>query len=83
MIAPMPGDADYDASYFAGGRVSAAGMEKLFTACRFLFEVEPWTVVDDQQVLRMDIPALDVRAGAGPLPRLRQSTPGPAMSLPA
>ena len=60
MIAPMPGDADYDASYFAGGRVSAAGMEKLFTAGRFLFEVEPWTVVDDQQVLRMDIPALDV-----------------------
>ena len=60
MIAPMPGDADYHASYFAGGRISPAGIEKLFTACRFLFEVEPWTVVDDQQVLRMDIPALDV-----------------------
>ena len=60
MIAPMPGDADYDGSYFAGGRVSAEAIEKLFTACRFLFEVEPWTVVDDKQVLRMDIPALDV-----------------------
>ena len=43
-----------------GDRVSAQAIEKLFTACRILFEVEPWTVVDDQQVLRMDIPALDV-----------------------
>ena len=61
MIAPMPGDAAYDASYFAGGRVSAAGIEKLFTACRFLFEVEPWTVVDDQQVLRMVHPCAGCR----------------------
>ena len=56
----MPADENYDASYFAGGRVSAEAIEKLFTACGFLFEVKPWTVAHDQQVLRMDIPALDV-----------------------
>ena len=56
----MPADESYDASYFAGGRVSAEAIEKLFTACGFLFEVKPWSVARDQQVLRMDIPALDV-----------------------
>ena len=56
----MSADEDYDASYFAGGRVSAEAIEKLFIACRFLFEVKPWTVAHDQQVLRMDIPVLGV-----------------------
>ena len=56
----MAADENYDASYFAGGHVSAEAVEKLFTACGFLFKVKPWTVAHDQQVLRMDIPALDV-----------------------
>ena len=56
----MQADEDYDASYFAGGRVSAGVIEKLFIACGFLFEVKPWTIAHDQQALRMDVPALCV-----------------------
>ena len=48
------------ASYFAGGHVSPAAVEKLFTAAFSLFAIKPWRVADDTQVLRMDIPALGV-----------------------
>ncbi len=63
MVASLQADADDgdDApSYFAWGRVSPAAVEKLFNACRSLFAAKPWTIAGDTQVLRMDIPALDV-----------------------
>ena len=60
LVASMPADAGSEPSYFASGRVSPAAVEKLFTACAHLFAVKPWTVADDTQAIRMDIPALDV-----------------------
>ncbi len=60
MIASIQADADDAPSYFAWGRVSPAAVEKLFNACRSLFAAKPWTVAGDTQVIRMDIPALDV-----------------------
>ena len=59
MIATLPAPEDHD-SYFAGGHVSAVAVEKLFEAGRSLFAVEPWTIADERQVIRMDIPALGV-----------------------
>ena len=53
-----PGDADE--SYFADGRVSPAAVERLFTAARGLFATASWSIAADTQVLRMDVPALDV-----------------------
>ena len=47
-------------SYFAGGRVSLAAVEKLFAAGLSLFRSKPWTISNQTQVLRMDIPALGV-----------------------
>ena len=60
MVASMTADAGNEPSYFASGHVSAAAVEKLFTACARLFAVKPWAVADDTQAIRMDIPALDV-----------------------
>ena len=60
LIATLPPDEDNEPSYFAGGRISAAAVENLFAAGRLLFALQPWTVADDTQVLRMDIPALGV-----------------------
>ena len=59
LIASMPASGN-EPSYFGSGRVSAAAVEKLFTASRSLCAVEPWTVADERQVIRMDIPALGV-----------------------
>ena len=60
MIATMPASAEDAPSYFAGGRVSPAAVEKLFAACVPLLAVKPWAVAGDTQAIRMDIPALDV-----------------------
>ena len=60
MQAAIPEVEGGEASYFAGGHVSPAAVEKLFTAASSLFAIKPWTVADDTQVLRMDIPALGV-----------------------
>ena len=60
MQAAMPEVEGGEASSFAGGHVSPAAVEKLFTAAFSLFAIKPWTVADDTQVLRMDIPALGV-----------------------
>ena len=60
MQAAMPEVEGGEASYFAGGHVSPAAVEKLFTAAFSLFAIKPWRVADDTQVLRMDIPALGV-----------------------
>ena len=59
LIESMP-PGDEDESYFAGGRVSPAAVERLFTAARALFAMKPWSLVADTRLLRMDIPALNV-----------------------
>ena len=48
------------ASYLEDGRVSPATVAQLFRAAEILFRLAPWTVAADNQVLRMDIPALGV-----------------------
>ena len=59
MVESMP-PSDTEESYFADGRVSPAAIERLFTAARGLFATAPWSIAADTQVLRMDVPALDV-----------------------
>ena len=59
MVESMP-PGDADEGYLADGRVSPATVERLFTAARGLFATAPWSIAADTQVLRMDIPALDV-----------------------
>jgi len=58
MAESMPGGADR--SYFGNGRVSAETVGGLFRAAQRLFQLAPWETADDSQVLRMDIPALEV-----------------------
>jgi hypothetical protein len=63
MAESSPLDADSDASYFEGGRIAAQSIESLFRAAGLLFRMAPWKVADDGQVLRLDIPALEVEGG--------------------
>lgn len=60
MAETMPGGDDRDPSYFEGGRVSAEAVEQLFRATHALYRAAPWQAADDTQVLRLDIPALQV-----------------------
>ena len=60
MVATMPPSPSDDGSHRAAGRVSSAAVKKLHAANRALFAVKPWAPVLDLQVLRVDVPALDV-----------------------
>ena len=60
LIASMPVPGEDEPSYFAHGRVCPDAVELLFTASGFLFAVTPWDIADDNQLLRMDIPALGI-----------------------
>lgn len=42
-------------------RLSAEAMAALFTAADALYRLEPWDAVDDDQLIEVNIPALDVR----------------------
>ncbi|MGD2063676.1 MAG: SEC-C metal-binding domain-containing protein [Nitrospirota bacterium] len=53
-------DAGEEASYLAGGRIAPAAVAELFSAAQLLYHTAPWEVADDGQLLRVDIPALDV-----------------------
>ncbi|MFH1278122.1 MAG: SEC-C metal-binding domain-containing protein [Candidatus Eisenbacteria bacterium] len=55
-----PGAGEEKASYFEGGRVSPEAVQDLFRAGRALHALAPWKSAEDHQVLRVDIPALDV-----------------------
>jgi hypothetical protein len=54
------GDGD-DASYLEGGRIHAATVAELFRSAELLYRRAPWKVAADDQVLRLDIPALGVK----------------------
>ena len=51
---------DHAPSHFDGG-VSAESFERLFRTTSELFTAEPWSIVDDVEVLQVDIPSLDVK----------------------
>ena len=60
LVASMPATDEDQPSYFASGRVSSDAVEMLFTASASLFAITPWSLADDNQIVRMDIPALGV-----------------------
>jgi hypothetical protein len=47
-------------SYFEDGRIPPAAVAELFRSADLLYGLAPWKVATDDQVLRMDIPALGV-----------------------
>ncbi len=56
----LPGAGHEQASYLEGGRVKKATVSRMFRAAQVLYRCAPWKVAADQQVLRLDIPALGV-----------------------
>jgi hypothetical protein len=59
-MARLAPDGDVAASYLEEGRLEEATIAQMFLAAQTLYRAAPWKVADDQQVLRLDIPALDV-----------------------
>ncbi|MAE94646.1 MAG: hypothetical protein CL910_08305 [Deltaproteobacteria bacterium] len=59
MVESLPGD-DVPESYLEQGRLAPEDVAELFAAAEVLYHLAPWRVVTDDQVLRMDIPALGV-----------------------
>jgi hypothetical protein len=53
-------EAGDDGSYFEEGRIPPAAVAELFRSAELLYRIAPWKVATDDQVLRMDIPALGV-----------------------
>jgi len=49
-----------DLSYFEQGRISAEAVETMFSAAKVFYQLAPWKVAQDTQVLRVDIPSLEV-----------------------
>jgi hypothetical protein len=59
MAATMPAG-DEGESYLETGRVPADVVATLFRAAEMLYRLAPWKTASDDQVLRVDIPALGV-----------------------
>jgi hypothetical protein len=59
MATTMPAS-DEGESYLENGRVPAAVVAMLFRAAEMLYRLAPWKVASDDQVLRLDIPALGI-----------------------
>ena len=49
-----------EASYLGDGEIAPQLMAELFRAARLLFRTAPWHRIDDQQVVRVDVAALDL-----------------------
>ena len=49
-----------DESYLEEGRIPPAAVAELFRSAGILYRIAPWEVATDDQVLRLDIPALGV-----------------------
>jgi hypothetical protein len=60
FLQAMP-TAEDDASYLEGGRVPEGAMTQMFAAAAVLYRCGPWRLASDDEVLRADIPALDVK----------------------
>jgi hypothetical protein len=59
MLESFSGE-DEAESYLEQGRVPPQAVGKLFRAAEILYSIAPWQVATDDQLLRMDIPALGV-----------------------
>jgi hypothetical protein len=59
MLEAMP-ESGVEPSYLEGGRIRPEAVARLFSAAELLYRVAPWKVASEEQVLRMDIPALGV-----------------------
>ena len=59
MLESMGADAP-DPSYLDDGRIAPEAVAKLFASAEILYRMAPWKVASDEQVLRLDIPTLDV-----------------------
>ena len=59
MIRSMP-QGDDEESYLEDGRVSPELVARLFRAAELVWRLAPWKIALDGQVLRVDIPQLDV-----------------------
>ena len=59
MAATMPAS-DEGESYLEAGRVPADVVATLFRAAEMLYRLAPWKTASDDQVLRVDVPALGV-----------------------
>jgi hypothetical protein len=55
-----PDDGSEEPSYLEAGRIPPAVVADLFRSADILYQIAPWKVATDDQVLRMDIPALGV-----------------------
>ena len=51
---------DENESYLEEGRVPPATLARFFSAAQILYQIAPWRVATDDQLLRMDIPELGV-----------------------
>jgi hypothetical protein len=60
-MAEFFGSEESHESYLEGGRLPPALVGELFLRARQLYEQAPWRIALDEQILRMDIPQLDVR----------------------
>jgi len=59
MLESMGADAPAP-SYLDDGRIAPEAVAKLFSSAEILYRAAPWKVASDDQVLRLDIPSLDV-----------------------
>jgi len=60
MVEGFSGGRELNESYVDGGRIPAEAVADLFDAARVLHRVQPWETATDDQVLRLDVPALGV-----------------------
>jgi hypothetical protein len=53
-------DEGEEQSYFDGGRGSVEAVSELFRAAELVYRMAPWKTMDEQQLVRIDVPRLDV-----------------------
>lgn len=60
ILAAMARDMEPEESYLEAGSVPADAVERLFRGAELLWRIAPWAVADDDQLLRVDVPALGI-----------------------
>ena len=59
-ILARPTSAGPEFTYLGGGTIRPAAVARLFSAASILFRTAPWRRVEEHQIVRVDIPALEV-----------------------
>lgn len=62
LLTSLSRDTTEETSYLEGGRIPPDLIEELFHAADLLYVVAPWKAATDGQLLRLDIPALEIEA---------------------